>query len=450
EQRSYEIRLHTSPDNEVIAVMRDITERLAAQSDLNRLTYSDQLTGLVNRPVGLVQLQQSLEASKRKALQTAVMCLNVDFFQRVNERHGHRVGDEVLVELARRIRQVLRGSDILARLMDSGEHNRDDWMGGDEFLLVLPEVKSARQDARGCSVRLHDRLQQPIQVGDKTIQLTASIGIACYPDDSEDAEQLIEEAVQAIELAKRRGRNQDCFYGSDSDVLATPLPALDAPAGPRPICARPLVSTADERVVAHRLHPCATPGEPSDPAMQRIATGSEFFSAFATVTRLTGNSTQAFHFTLELPDELFESPILLTQLDNALGTLKGKSIKIDIGISETSAMSNPERARNLFDAFQERGLGAGLWAYSGSSLRVLTDLNMTLIELSDTLTRSASDDPGSERLVATVIHLAHHLGLHVVSGHVDSEALRERLMALNCDLIQGDASGPDIHFDDPK
>ncbi len=178
-----------------IATIRDVTTRKANEEMIRYQATHDALTDLPNRSVFATNLADCLEMAARTGERLAVLFLDLDRFKMVNDTLGHSVGDALLVELGKRLRNSLRDSDIVAR------------MGGDEFILVLRNL-SCRDDAALKASRILDAIQPPFELEGHELHVTASIGISMYPDDGKTSEQLLKMADLALYRAKDEGRNR--------------------------------------------------------------------------------------------------------------------------------------------------------------------------------------------------------------------------------------------------
>nr|WP_314628754.1 PAS domain S-box protein [uncultured Noviherbaspirillum sp.] len=182
-----------------VALIADITPLRAKQEELERLLHFDPLTKLANRILLGDRLQQAMYLAHRNGQSAAVLYLDLDCFKQINDKHGHDVGDKVLIAVSHNMKAAIRETDTLAR------------MGGDEFVLVLQDVGSAQ-----CFDELIDRLiaafAQPIVIGPLVLQVSASIGMTVFPADAAEADQLIRHADQAMFVAKREGRNRVCRF----------------------------------------------------------------------------------------------------------------------------------------------------------------------------------------------------------------------------------------------
>lgn len=187
---------------------RQAERRLAGQRDAARRlaefrAYHDPLTRLPNRALLLDRLQLAIAQAQRNRRKLALMFLDLDGFKPVNDQLGHLLGDKLLRDVAGRLQSCVRRSDTLSRF------------GGDEFALLLPEVRRP-EDMAALAGKLLGSLSQPFIIDDHELSLSASIGLALYPEAGESAETLIRHADLAMYEAKRQGKNGFRFY---SDAL---------------------------------------------------------------------------------------------------------------------------------------------------------------------------------------------------------------------------------------
>jgi diguanylate cyclase (GGDEF)-like protein len=182
-------------------VGRDITEIALARERIASLAYSDPLTGLANRTSLMPALEQAVQRARRRNAKLAVVFLDLDGFKQINDLHGHDAGDALLIELAGRLRDNLRASDLIARL------------GGDEFLVVLEEVQDA-EPVEVVAKKLLVETVRPYALPGATASVTASIGISMFPDDAADATALMKHADIAMYAAKQAGKNTCRFYSA--------------------------------------------------------------------------------------------------------------------------------------------------------------------------------------------------------------------------------------------
>jgi diguanylate cyclase (GGDEF)-like protein len=212
----YEQYVHYLADNNLIrSYLFDITERKKAQDTLQYQAFHDPLTELPNRAFFNQQLTLSLANAKRHHSLMAVMFLDLDGFKSINDTLGHDIGDLLLQSFARRLAGCLRGGDTLAR-----------W-GGDEFTLLLPQIRSA-EDTIKLAQRILNELKLPFHLGERELYVKSSIGIALYPQDGEDGETLVKHADAALYQAKEQGRDRYRFYSATMSSKASLIVKLES------------------------------------------------------------------------------------------------------------------------------------------------------------------------------------------------------------------------------
>ena len=184
------------------SVSRDVTERKQFEQKLADMATHDSLTGLPNRTLLSDRLTMGLALSRRSGNRMAVMMLDLDKFKVINDTMGHDVGDQLLKSVGERLTNVTRRSDTVAR------------MGGDEFVLVLPQIAQPT-NAANLAQRILDVFREPFIFSGYKLSVTTSVGIAVYPDDGKEVEELLKNADTAMYWAKEQGRDAYKFYGSD-------------------------------------------------------------------------------------------------------------------------------------------------------------------------------------------------------------------------------------------
>ncbi|MBC7364982.1 MAG: diguanylate cyclase [Candidatus Aminicenantes bacterium] len=184
-----------------VLVFRDITLRKSQEEQLHYLAIHDSLTGLPNRILFNDRLKICLEQARRKKLKAGIIMLDLDLFKKINDSYGHTFGDRVLMETGKRLTGVIRKTDTVARF------------GGDEFAVILGELKSI-DCARQISERIITVFNQPLQIDGRNLIITASLGLAFFPDQAEEPDELLKKADLALYAAKEAGRNGYKFFGA--------------------------------------------------------------------------------------------------------------------------------------------------------------------------------------------------------------------------------------------
>ncbi|WP_394787623.1 PAS domain S-box protein [Rhodoferax sp.] len=190
------------PSGEIAAIYNDVTKEKQAEEQMQHQAHYDALTGLPNRTLFSDRLQQALATAKRCEAHLALLFLDLDKFKPVNDTLGHAVGDLLLAEVGKRLLACVRESDTVSRL------------GGDEFVVLLPTIE-AEQDAMLVAEKIRDALSQPFEVADHRIGISASIGVAVYPQHGDDERTLTKNADAAMYIAKDAGHNNARMYQPD-------------------------------------------------------------------------------------------------------------------------------------------------------------------------------------------------------------------------------------------
>lgn len=193
----------TKPNGEMVGITgtgRDVSERKRKEDRIVELATHDTLTGLPNRMLFSDRLQQALATGRRERSRLAIMFVDLDKFKPVNDGHGHDMGDELLREVAKRMRNSVRESDVAARI------------GGDEFLVLLASIEEPRH-ALEVANKVREAIGRPVSYGNDSVQVSASIGLSIFPDDASDENALIKNADIAMYHAKEKGGNIVRFYG---------------------------------------------------------------------------------------------------------------------------------------------------------------------------------------------------------------------------------------------
>ncbi|WP_320056333.1 EAL domain-containing protein [Desulfuromonas thiophila] len=224
-----------------VALFADLREAKAWEEKMLKLAQTDPLTGMANRVLLRDRLQQALKRASRKQVGVAVLAVGLDHFKKINDSLGHAVGDQVLVEIGQRLRDCVRAEDTFSRL------------SGDEFALLVCGLRN--DEATQIAIKVLEAVRAPLQLDGMELFLSASIGIACYPDDGADDSALLENADRAMHQAKLQGRDRFCFFSSDFARRASEHFSIERhlrraiEAGELQLYYQPQVSLADGRLV---------------------------------------------------------------------------------------------------------------------------------------------------------------------------------------------------------
>ena len=207
----YEARIVVSGENELLAIVRDISERKRFEQQIIQLAYYDSLTGLPNRLLFKNRLEQSLASAQRYGTKIVMMFLDLDRFKNINDNLGHTIGDMLLQSVADRLLKSIRKIDYVARSVADQINETVARMGGDEFTIMLTNINNV-QDIPKIAQRILDTISRPYMLGTHEVYVTASIGVTVCPSDSEDIDDLLKYADTAMYQAKDKGRNNYQFF----------------------------------------------------------------------------------------------------------------------------------------------------------------------------------------------------------------------------------------------
>jgi diguanylate cyclase (GGDEF)-like protein len=189
--------------NGLAITSRDVTESRRMAEHIQKLAHYDQLTGLANRALLQDRLRQAVLRARRYRHKVALLVVDIDHFKEINDSLGHSAGDSLLVAAGQRLLSSIRETDTVAR------------MGGDEFVVVMPDFKSM-EDVKMCGAQIVRAASEPIDLGDRKVRITVSVGVCTFPDHAEDEKQLFKNADAAMYVVKNRGRNGVCVFNEDN------------------------------------------------------------------------------------------------------------------------------------------------------------------------------------------------------------------------------------------
>ena len=447
EQGAYDVEVAgRERGDEVGALARGFDQMrssIAAQRDeILRLAYWDRLTGLPNREQFRQTLSRRIDAATDAQESLAIITLNVDRFKHVNDVLGYAFGDELLKAVATRLQQkVTRAHDLVARL------------GGDEFAVLL-----ARTDGQGAEVmagRISAAFEQPLALGDQTVDLSASMGVACWPADAEFADVLMSRSEIAMHAAKARTAGVMRYSPSLDSSSAQTLSLLSdlrgalQTGGLRLYLQPKLDVKTGEVVAAEALVRWVHPERGLVPPMEFIPFAEQTgfvrqltLWMFAEVCRQwrplqPAQGLLRIAVNLSTRDLLdIEFPSRLTAIMREHGV---EASGFCLEITESAIMDDPQRAELTLNRLAELGFKLSIddFGTGYSSLAYLKRLPVQELKIDKSFVMGMAADDSDAKIVRSTIDLAHNLGLSVVAEGVETEAHLMALRALHCDEAQG-------------
>ena len=443
-------------------IVQDVTDRRMAEDKIRHLANFDALTGLPNRRQLIWRAERALEHARRLNHQVGLLLIDLDRFKVINDTLGHAAGDELLMEVARRLRSCVRHSDQVTdsslEPMISRSHRTLEAvgrLGGDEFVALLPEVADER-DAERVASRILDLMREPIFVGGQECFVTASVGIAMYPSDGNSVADLMRNADVAMYAVKAQGRNAASLYrpqlagkGREKLELESALhKAIER--DELVLHYQPKVDVRGARMVGvealmrwRRNGVLVAPGDfiPMAEETGLIIPLSEW--AIREAARQARIWQDNFGFSdsiaVNLPSRLFERTDLVEYIHHAVTTYGVPHSAIELEITETGLMKDLQNVIPSLHRLNEIGVEISIddFGTGYSSLAYLTTLPISELKIDRSFVRDLGMTTQSAAVVTAIIALARSLNLRVIAEGVENLRQMEVLHRLGCEVMQG-------------
>ena len=443
----YDVPLaHTQRSDEIGNLARSFDRmRLdigAQQTEIRRLAYWDRLTGLPNRERFREAVVQAINATGRPQHPLAALTLDLDRFKHVNDVLGYAFGDRLLQAVAERLRQQVRSpDDMVARL------------GGNEFAVLLHRADAAA--AHDVAQRITRSFEEPLAFEDQTVDLSAGIGIACWPGDADDADTLLSRSEIAMYAAKRR-QSGALLYDPSFDSASTQTLSLLTELR-RAVEHHELRLYLQPKVALHGQGGLAAealvrwqhPQRGLVPPMEFIPFAEQTgfvrqltLWVFEAVARLLADA-RAQALALRVSVNLSTRDLLDPELSQRLAAILARhgvqAASFCLEITESAIMDDPLRAEAMLNRLSEQGFKLSIddFGTGYSSLAYLKRLPVDELKIDKSFVMGMETGEDDAMIVRSTIDLAHNLGLTVVAEGVETAAILERLRALSCDEAQG-------------
>ncbi|MGN6261068.1 MAG: bifunctional diguanylate cyclase/phosphodiesterase [Ralstonia sp.] len=435
-----------------VALIHDMTEKKRAEEVIWRQANFDALTDLPNRHMFYNRLRQEIARARQTSTQLALLFIDLDRFKEVNDTLGHDQGDVLLKEIARRISAIVRGTDTVARL------------AGDEFTIILPDLSDA--GAVTPIIRsLLARIATPLQLGQESVEVSASIGVALYPRDADTAESLLVRADQAMFAAKSAGRNQWAVFtpalqrAEQERLRVTSDLRVALAHGQLAVHYQPIVDLLTGKVrkaeaLIRWTHPVRGEIDPGDFIPVAEDTGLIVEIGKWVLNRALDQLTH-WQATLDNTMQVSVNKSPLEFRAHQSGTESWPKVverrglpphSLVVEITEGSLMADSAEVIEHLHEFRRAGVDIALddFGTGYSSLSYLKRFDIDYIKIDQSFVRSLAHDPKDIALCSAIVSMAHALRIKVIAEGIETEEQKAILVAAGCDYGQGHLFCPPV------
>jgi diguanylate cyclase (GGDEF)-like protein/PAS domain S-box-containing protein len=434
----------------LLATVRDITDRKAAEERIQCLALYDALTGLPNRTLLQDRLAKALAASRRQGDKVALLFLDLDRFKDINDSLGHSVGDLLLQEVAERLKKWGREQDTVARL------------GGDEFLITVTQVKDLT-DVAVAAERLMDAMTAPFVVQGHSLNVSSSIGISIFPDHGADGETLIKNADSAMYSAKNNGRNNFRFFMEDMNAQVVERIALEnslrlaLPQKELFLVYQPQMDIATGRIIGLEAllrwqHPDLGLVPPDK--FIRIAENSGLIlpigewvlrTACSQARKWQEEGLPAVTVAVNVSAVQFRQEGFCELIRRLLHETGLAPQYLELELTESLLLANADVTLSVLKELKAMGLTLAIddFGTGYSSFSYLRQFQVSKIKIDRSFIQYVAVKPDDAAITAAIISMAKSLNLKVIAEGVEDEVQMSFLRAHQCDEIQG------YHFSKP-
>lgn len=425
-----------------VSIFHDISLNVQQQAALKHQAQHDALTGLPNRVLINDRLENALEKIKRSEKKLALLYLDLDNFKHINDAFGHTAGDDLLIELSRRLANLMRTGDTIARL------------GGDEFLILLSEVDNVNI-VSAIAVRLIDCLKKPFHIGDIEFFVTTSLGVTIAPDDATDPVTLVKNSDIAMYRAKKLGKNNYQFFAPELDVQAHRRIALEMKLRKGlerdefELHYQPLVHSHSGKIVGAEAlirwrseGVLISPGEfipLAEDSGLILPLGEWVLNAAARQAKIWQDAGYTFSTSINISSRQFAGQDLFALLQHVLQDTGLEPGRLYFEVTESMIMGDLSNAQRIMGALRQLGIKFYLddFGTGYSSLSYLKRLPIDGLKIDRSFIKDIVDDPDSEAIAAVITSLANTLHLAIVAEGVETVEQWRMLHDMSDMLIQG-------------
>ncbi|PVV22352.1 MAG: hypothetical protein B6D79_13170 [gamma proteobacterium symbiont of Ctena orbiculata] len=436
---------------------RDITERKQWDEKIRMLAYSDSLTKLPNRQAFKEQVTRAIKVAKRHQRVGAILYLDLDEFKRINDTLGHDIGDMLLKNITNRLEGQLRETDLVgANYGDETECRNIARLGGDEFTVLLEDIQKPEVAAL-VAKRVQDAIARSYNLNGHEVYITPSIGIAIFPRDGHDVEELLKNADTAMYHAKAVGKNNYQFYSEQMNVLATTRLKLEGKLRKALTCNemelfyQPQIDLATGEIVsAEALLRWDEPELGMVSPVEFIPIAEEtgmiielgewvLLEACRQNKEWQDAGYNPIRIAVNLSSMQFIQRDLSATVAMALKNTRLNPKYLELEITESVIMRNVNETITTLNDFKEMGISISVddFGTGYSSLNYLKRFPLDNLKVDRTFVKDIPDNEDDVTITSAIIALAQSLGLGVVAEGVETESQLQFLEQQGCEMAQG-------------
>ncbi len=431
----------------ILAVVRDITERKAAETEIHRLAYLDALTGLPNRRLFLDRLNQALAAARRSGHWGAILFVDLDHFKRINDARGHNIGDLLLKQVSERLTRYRRDEDTVAR------------QGGDEFAVLLVNLAATHSAAIRLAIRVAEKIRNaintPFQIDGLEYHIGVSIGITVFPKAAESLDDLLREADTALYRAKEAGRNTVSYFEPAMQETVQARFALEHDLrqallrNEMRLFLQPQVDGQGRFVGAEALvrwerpnHGLVSPAVFIPVAEESgiiLALGRWVLEEACRLLKQLDTTGHTLRLAVNVSPRQFRQTDFTTCVCAVLQSTGANPTHLVLEVTEGLVIENIHDTIAKMKELNRLGIRFSIddFGTGYSSLAYLKQLPLHELKIDRTFVQDAPTDPNDAALVEAILAVAQHLKLAVVAEGVETEIQLDFLKQRGCDVFQG-------------
>lgn len=427
-----------------LVAFQDISDKKQAEETIKYHEYFDSLTDLPNRKLFNEYLNNALENACRNKTKLSVLIIDLDYFKSINDTLGHAIGDKLLQQAAKRLVKILDDNDVLAR------------MGGDEFTILIPQIEGAEQACKLANKAL-DEMGTVFNIENHELYITASIGIAVYPDDGQDPGVLMKHADTALSNAKENGRNtyQNYVVTDDEKIIErfslNKDLRMSIERNEMILHYQPKIDSTTGTIIGMEAllrwnHPergIISPGVfiplAEENGMIKQLDNWVLKTACTQFKLLTEEYKKPLRLSVNLSAYQFRNRNLVGTIEQALKDTSFNPSQLELEITETTAMENVDFTIRTLNSLNDMGVNISIddFGTGYSSLNYLRYFPIHILKIDRSFISDMENDQNTKVIVKSIIDVAHSLKLKVTAEGVETKEQLSILKEMNCDEMQG-------------